>query len=80
MYVWAYSAPEKATVIALQSLHDLGMPKDINFNPTNDEISIMFDEMHTLLLKHLPELESSPPKMCTDQKIAMMMEILSVAK
>ncbi|KAF9110800.1 hypothetical protein BGX27_005869 [Mortierella sp. AM989] len=79
MYVWAYSSPEKAVSVTIRCLHELGMPRDVVFNPTGDEIRGMFDKTHTMLLEHMPMLGSSQPKVCNDPKIAMMMEVLSIA-
>ncbi|KAF9432390.1 hypothetical protein BGZ76_010878 [Entomortierella beljakovae] len=79
MYVWAYSAPEKAIDTTIRGLRELGMSKEVNFNPSEEQIKVMFEDTHAMLLRHMPELEAKPPKTCTDQKIAMMMEVLSVA-
>ncbi|KAF9932793.1 histidine kinase osmosensor [Linnemannia zychae] len=80
MYVWAYSSPEKATSLTIKCLQELGMPEDTLFNPTEEEMKDIFDQTHKLLLKHMPELEADPPKICHDPKIAMMMEVMSVAR
>ncbi|KAG0204256.1 hypothetical protein BGX28_003751 [Mortierella sp. GBA30] len=77
--VWAYSSPERATAITIQCLRELGMPKDMIFSPTEEEVRRMYDATHDMLLAHMPELEAEPPKMCHDPRISMMMEVLSVA-
>ncbi|KAF9280280.1 hypothetical protein BGZ68_007335 [Mortierella alpina] len=79
MSVWAYSQPERATAITIRCLQELGMPEDMAFNPTDDELRRIFDSTHEMLLRHMPELEADPPKWCNDRRIAMMMEVLSVA-
>ncbi|KAF9900626.1 hypothetical protein EC991_007072 [Linnemannia zychae] len=79
MSVWAYSNPERATAITIKCLQELGMPEDTLFSPTEEEMRIFFDQTHSLLMKHMPELEADPPKICHDPKIAMMMEVMSVA-
>ncbi|KAF9936474.1 hypothetical protein BGZ67_002335 [Mortierella alpina] len=79
MSVWAYSQPEQATAITIQCLEELGMPKDMVYSPTDDELRRIFDSTHKMLLQHMPELEADPPKLCDDRRIAMMMEVLSVA-
>ncbi|CAO3566998.1 unnamed protein product [Mortierella alpina] len=79
MSVWAYSQPERATAITIQSLQELGMPQDMVYNPTDDELRRIFDSTHKMLLQYMPELEADPPKLCEDRRIAMMMEVLSVA-
>lgn len=80
MSVWAYSSPEKATAITIKCLQELGMPEDTLFSPTEEEMMIIFGETHQMLLNHMPELEADPPKICHDPKIAMMMEVMSVAR
>lgn len=80
MSVWAYSSPEKATAITIKCLQELGMPEDTQFNPTEEEMMVIFGETHKMLLRHMPELEADPPKICHDPKIAMMMEVMSVAR
>ncbi|KAG0268106.1 hypothetical protein BGZ95_002620, partial [Linnemannia exigua] len=77
--VWAFSQPEEATRIAIQCLQELGLSKDISFSPTQAEIRKLYDETHILLLEHMEELENDNPKVCTDPRINMMMEVLSVA-
>ncbi|KAF9120019.1 hypothetical protein BGW39_011732 [Mortierella sp. 14UC] len=79
MSVWAYSNPEQATAITVKCLQELGMPEDTPFNPTEEEMKVFFDQTHSMLMKHMPELEADPPKICHDPKIAMMMEVMSVA-
>ncbi|KAG0378264.1 hypothetical protein BGX24_004323 [Mortierella sp. AD032] len=79
MSVWAYSNPEKATAITIKCLQELGMPEDTLFSPTEEEMKVIFDQTHSMLMKHMPELEADPPKICHDPKIAMMMEVMSVA-
>ncbi|KAG0071329.1 hypothetical protein BGZ89_010956 [Linnemannia elongata] len=79
MSVWAYSSPEKATAITIKCLQELGMPEDTQFNPTEEEMMVIFGGTHKMLLRHMPELEADPPKICHDPKIAMMMEVMSVA-
>ncbi|KAF9347004.1 hypothetical protein BGX26_001472, partial [Mortierella sp. AD094] len=79
MHVWAYSCPEKAIATTIQCLRELGMSKDVNFDPTDDEIRDMFDKTHAMLLEHMPMLEANPSKMCTDPSVAMMMEVLQVS-
>ncbi|KAF9202676.1 hypothetical protein BGZ49_007181 [Haplosporangium sp. Z 27] len=79
MYVWAYSSPEQAMETTIQCLHELGMSKDVVFFPTDDEIKEMFHQTHALLLEHMPVLEANPPRLCTNPKISMMMEVLQVA-
>lgn len=78
--VWAFSRPEEATHIAIQCLQELGLSKDISFSPSQAEIRRLYDETHILLLEHMEELEAENPKVCTDPRINMMMEVLSVAK
>lgn len=78
--VWAFSRPDEATRIAIQCLQELGLSKDISFNPSQAEIRKLYDETHLLLLSHMEELQSENPKVCTDPRINMMMEVLSVAK
>lgn len=80
MSVWAYSRAEQATSIAMQCMRELGYADDFNFNPTEDEMRVMFAETHKMLLEHIDELQTVPHRMCTDPKISMMMEVLSVAK
>ncbi|KAG9061971.1 hypothetical protein KI688_006688 [Linnemannia hyalina] len=79
MSVWAYSSPEKATAITIKCLQELGIPEDTLFSPTEEEMRVTFGETHQMLLRHMPELEADPPKICHDPKIAMMMEVMSVA-
>ncbi|KAI8597108.1 hypothetical protein EDD21DRAFT_311281 [Dissophora ornata] len=79
MSVWAYSQPEKATNIAIQCLQELGMPKDVSFNPTQEEIRELYDETHQMLLDHMDELTAENPKICSDPRINMMMEVLSIS-
>ncbi|KAF9585105.1 histidine kinase osmosensor, partial [Lunasporangiospora selenospora] len=79
MYVWAFSSPSQATTVALQCLGELGIPKDANFNPSDKETRALFDQTHALLLERLPFLSASPPKYCTDPRIAMIMEVFSVS-
>ncbi|KAF9120808.1 hypothetical protein BGW39_011070 [Mortierella sp. 14UC] len=77
--VWAFSQPEEATQIAIRCLQELGLPKDISFNPSQAEIRKRYDETHLLLMEHMEELEKENPKVCTDPRVNMMMEVLSVA-
>ncbi|KAF9328379.1 hypothetical protein BG006_008435, partial [Podila minutissima] len=79
MSVWAYSRAEQATAIAMQCMRELGFADDFNFNPTEDEMRVMFAETHKMLLEHIDELQTVPHRICTDPKISMMMEVLSVA-
>ncbi|KAG0216028.1 hypothetical protein BGX33_000547 [Mortierella sp. NVP41] len=79
MSVWAYSSPERATAITIKCLQDLGMPKDTLFSPSETEMKDIFDQTHQMLLSYMPALEADPPKICQDPKIAMMMEVMSVA-
>ncbi|KAG0084854.1 histidine kinase osmosensor [Podila epicladia] len=79
MSVWAYSRAEQATAIAMQCMRELGYADDFNFNPTEDEMRVMFAETHKMLLEHIDELQKVPHRICTDPKISMMMEVLSVA-
>ncbi|KAG0012408.1 hypothetical protein BGZ80_011760 [Entomortierella chlamydospora] len=79
MYVWAYSSPDKAMATTIQCLHELGLSKDFDFNPSEDEIRDMFDKTHLMLMEHIPILEANPPKLCTDPNVAMMMEVLQVS-
>jgi hypothetical protein len=80
MSVWAYSRADQATAIAMQCMRELGYADDFNFNPTEDEMRVMFAETHKMLLEHIDELQTEPHRMCMDPKISMMMEVLSVAK
>jgi hypothetical protein len=80
MSVWAYSSPEKATSITINCLQELGMPEDTLFSPTEEEMKVIFGQTHQMLLEHMPELKADPPKICHDPKIAMMMEVMSVAR
>ncbi|KAF9396475.1 hypothetical protein BGX21_009517 [Mortierella sp. AD011] len=80
MSVWAYSQPPQATRIAIQCLQELGMSKDVSFTPTQKEIRELYDQTHLMVLKHMSELESDNPRTCDDPRIAMMMEVLAVAK
>ncbi|KAF9096667.1 hypothetical protein BGX23_010727 [Mortierella sp. AD031] len=77
--VWAFSRPEEATRIAIQCLQELGLSKEISFNPNQAEIRKLYDETHLMLLEHMEELQAENPKVCTDPRINMMMEVLSVA-
>ncbi|KAK5805523.1 hypothetical protein F5H01DRAFT_283339 [Linnemannia elongata] len=77
--VWAFSRPDEATRIAIQCLQELGLSKNISFNPSQAEIRKLYDETHLLLLSHMAELQAENPKVCTDPRINMMMEVLSVA-
>ncbi|KAF9538483.1 hypothetical protein EC957_006716 [Mortierella hygrophila] len=77
--VWAFSRPDEATQIAIQCLQELGLSKDISFNPSQAEIRKLYDETHLLLLSHMAELQAENPKVCTDPRVNMMMEVLSVA-
>ncbi|KAH7028699.1 hypothetical protein BKA57DRAFT_401487 [Linnemannia elongata] len=77
--VWAFSRPDEATRIAIQCLQELGLSKDISFNPSQAEIRKLYDETHLLLLSHMAELQAENPKVCKDPRINMMMEVLSVA-
>ncbi|KAF9902373.1 hypothetical protein EC991_005007, partial [Linnemannia zychae] len=77
--VWAFSRPEEATRISIQCLQELGLSKDISFSPSQAEIRKQYDETHLLLLEHMEELEKDNPKVCTDPRVNMMMEVLSVA-
>ncbi|KAF9379922.1 hypothetical protein CPC16_010535 [Podila verticillata] len=79
MSVWAYSRADQATAIAMQCMRELGFADDFNFNPTEDEMRVMFAETHKMLLEHIEELQTEPHRMCMDPKISMMMEVLSVA-
>ncbi|KAG0025161.1 hypothetical protein BGZ81_007356 [Podila clonocystis] len=79
MSVWAYSRADQATAIAMQCMRELGFADDFNFNPTEDEMRVMFAETHKMLLEHIDELQTVPHRICTDPKISMMMEVLSVA-
>ncbi|KAI7824108.1 hypothetical protein BC939DRAFT_410692 [Gamsiella multidivaricata] len=79
MSVWAYSLPAQATAVTIQCLFELGMDEDTLFDPTENETRVIFDKTHELLKEHMSELEADPPKVCNDPRIAMMMEVLSVA-
>jgi hypothetical protein len=80
MSVWAYSKPEQAMKITIKCLQELGMSKDICFNPSEDELKDSFHETNALLIEHMHELEADPPKLCHDPKVVMMMEVLKVAR
>ncbi|KAG0242856.1 hypothetical protein BGX31_011446 [Mortierella sp. GBA43] len=79
MSVWAYSQPPKATEIAIQCLQELGVPKEISFNPSQAEIKELYDKTHTMLLEHMDELNADNPKECKDPRINMIMEVLQTA-
>ncbi|KAF9429761.1 hypothetical protein BGZ94_009593 [Podila epigama] len=79
MSVWAYNRSEQAKAITLQCMKELGLPDGINFNPTPEEMRVLFHETHQMLLAHMEELRTVPHRMCQDPKISMMMEVLSVA-
>ncbi|KAF9200437.1 hypothetical protein BGZ49_009346, partial [Haplosporangium sp. Z 27] len=79
MSVWAYSQTQKATDITIQCLQELGMPKDISFNPTQEEIREMYDQTHLMVLKNMNKLGADNPKVCEDPRIEMMMEVLAIA-
>jgi predicted ATPase len=80
MSVWAYTRPEQATAITIKCLQELGMPMDTCFNPSEDELRDSFHETNALLMDHMHELQANPPKTCTDPKVAMMMEVLKIAR
>jgi len=80
MLVWAYGQPVQATELTVRCLQELGMPKDIQFDPTQEQIREIYDETHLLLLAHMGEMESEDHKVCQDPKIIMMLEVLSIAK
>ncbi|KAF9107718.1 hypothetical protein BGX27_008637 [Mortierella sp. AM989] len=79
MSVWAYSQPPQAARIAIQCLQELGMPKDISFSPTQEEIKKMYDQTHLMVMRHMDELQAENPRMCEDPRIDMMMEVLSLS-
>ncbi|KAF9427671.1 hypothetical protein BGZ94_004414, partial [Podila epigama] len=79
MLVWAYSQPGEATKMTIQCLHELGLSKDINFDPSNEQIRAMYDETHQLVLSHMEELQAENPTICNDPRINMLMEVLSIA-
>ncbi|KAF9181697.1 hypothetical protein BGZ51_005252 [Haplosporangium sp. Z 767] len=79
MSVWAYSQTAQATRIAIRCLQELGMPKDMTFEPTQDEIRELYDRTHQMMLSHMEELQAENPKTCHDPRIIMMMEVLSIA-
>lgn len=80
MLVWAYSQPTEATKLTIQCLQELGMSKDIDFNPSQEQIKGIYNETHQMLLAHMDLLQSENPMMCTDPRIIMLMEVLSIAK
>ncbi|KAF9571424.1 hypothetical protein EC968_000639 [Mortierella alpina] len=79
MSVWAYSNPTQATRITIQCLQELGMSKEVSFNPSQEEIKDMYDRTHLMLLDHMKELEAKNPKVCRNARISTMMEVLSIA-
>ncbi|KAG0053455.1 histidine kinase osmosensor [Gryganskiella cystojenkinii] len=79
MSVWAYSAPDKATRITVQCLKELGLPEGTLFCPTDEEMRVIFDRTHMMLLEHMPGLQAHPPRICRDPRIIMIMEVLSIA-
>ncbi|KAG0344824.1 hypothetical protein BG004_004141 [Podila humilis] len=79
MLVWAYSQPAQATKLTIQCLQELGLPKDIDFNPSQGEIRAMYDKTHRMLMAHMGSLQAENPTVCTDSRIIMMMEVLSIA-
>ncbi|KAI1314599.1 hypothetical protein EDD11_001942 [Mortierella claussenii] len=79
MSVWAYSQPTQATRIAIQCLQELGLSKDVSFTPSRDEIRRMYDETHQMLMGHMEELQVENPQICTDPRINMLMEVLSLS-
>lgn len=79
MLVWAYSQPTEATKLTIQCLHELGMSKDIDFNPSQEQIRGIYNETHQMLLAHMDSLQSENPMVCTDPRIIMLLEVLSIA-
>ncbi|KAG0241986.1 hypothetical protein BG011_003401, partial [Mortierella polycephala] len=79
MSVWAYSQTAQATRITIQCLQELGMPKDITFEPTQDEIRELYDRTHQMMMTHMEELQAENPRTCHDPRVVMMMEVLSIA-
>ncbi|CAO3565313.1 unnamed protein product [Mortierella alpina] len=79
MSVWAYSNPAQATRITIQCLQELGMSKEVSFNPSQEEIRDIYDRTHLMLLDHMKELEVKNPKMCRNARISTMMEVLNIA-
>ncbi|KAG0042328.1 hypothetical protein BGZ83_000597, partial [Gryganskiella cystojenkinii] len=79
LMVWAYGQPDKATELSIQCLQELGVSKEINFSPTQEEIRAIYDETHLLLLSHMEEMQSEERKVCDDAKIIMMLEVLQIA-
>ena len=80
MSVWAYSSPDRATEITIQCLKELGIPEDTLFCPSDEDMRVIFDETHQMLLEHMPELQTDPPKTCRDPRIIMAMEVLSISR
>ncbi|KAG0318985.1 hypothetical protein BGZ99_005349 [Dissophora globulifera] len=78
MSVWAFSSPDQAASIALRCVHELGMSKDVDFNPSEKDLRTIFDDTHALLLRKLPFLEADPPERCTNPRIARMIEVLNI--
>ncbi|KAI7823060.1 hypothetical protein BC939DRAFT_452661 [Gamsiella multidivaricata] len=79
LFVWAYSRPEQATILAIRCLQELGLSKDVSFCPTQQEIRELYNWTHFMLMDHMAELEAEYPKQCTDLRIIAMMEVLSTA-
>ncbi|KAF9958237.1 histidine kinase osmosensor [Modicella reniformis] len=79
MSMWAYSRPSEATRIVIQCLQELGLSKNISFDPTREEIKEMYGQTHAMLLKHMKDLETDTPKNCKDPKLNMMVEIFKAA-
>ncbi|KAF9311034.1 hypothetical protein BG003_007834 [Podila horticola] len=79
MLVWAYSQPAEATKLTIQCLQELGMSKDIDYNPSHDQIRVIYDETHLMLMARMDSLQSENPMVCNDPRIIMLMEVLSIA-
>ncbi|KAF9958067.1 hypothetical protein BGZ72_000932 [Mortierella alpina] len=79
MSVWAYSNPAQAAKITIQCLQELGMSKQVSFNPSQEEIREIYDQTHLMLLDHMKELEVENPKVCRNARVSTMMEVLSIA-
>ncbi|GJJ74079.1 hypothetical protein EMPS_06437 [Entomortierella parvispora] len=77
--VWAFSSPDRATEITIQCLNELGIPEGTLFCPSDEDLRVIFDQTHCLLMEHMPGLQMDPPNTCKDPRIIMAMEVLSIS-
>ncbi|KAF9286905.1 hypothetical protein BGZ68_002447 [Mortierella alpina] len=79
MSVWAYSNPAQAARISIQCFQELGMSKEVSFNPSQEQIRELYNQTHLMLLDHMKELEAEKPKICHNARISTLMQVLNIA-